>query len=693
MSVSPASADFKARVAKLQLCDCKRNWPDPHLTIELDHIPVQRGEATAISYVWGEFDRRDVPIGHPPGKSEDIIRMNLGIEWVTQDVIHRLAEIAADKPIWMDQLCIPQNDEEIRRILANIATIYKTFDVAVLMPGHPCACLSLIVKELEARAAEEGKGRIPNLDDDIESYTPNFCLNVCPLSSWMSRLWTFQELGFSQSARCVWVSKDVAKCVFSRDMPSNISEPEGLRLAKSLAETDLQPYATMWFRRTVSLYLENGMEEQGAVRNAWSYLQQLSFGSLAQIHMEVKGFDEPVVEKYWITRIGAFNDLTLYKFLSGEVIQRAEDRVLGSNTGVKLLNRILLLQRHFAGLRRATHARDYVIAIFAEVDGYSPPPNYKNKEFPMLLQHAIDWHRRENNNVGMLSTAPQGLFMPDAAESFLWRPAYYLSSDRIRTVNDLYQTLLDVVMIKKAGTCDVIPLSYCFVGCIALSAVAKRWEYLCGDFAGPDSVPDIAVQLKNTMRGWARLGRDLIVLTLHEEIARYDYGQSVPNDILRLQCLCVCLLEEKDVIKDYISGHFSMADLYLAFYELVCRALCLDVAFCLEKGVKLMFSPPTEYRQYTRVGLCRRDVKLGGEQAHGSDHIMAHQSLTVSFQDVKSKYVNSKDVQFEAERIDDHEGKPAYRVFGVWVRMEDKFEDDIGAVYDHKNPLIDAFLL
>ncbi|KAF9634705.1 hypothetical protein BFW01_g5600 [Lasiodiplodia theobromae] len=184
------------------LCDCKRNWPDPHLTIELDHIPVQRGEATAISYVWGEFDRRDVPIGHPPGKSEDIIRMNLGIEWVTQDVIHRLAEIAADKPIWMDQLCIPQNDEEIRRILANIATIYKTFDVAVLMPGHPCACLSLIVKELEARAAEEGKGRIPNLDDDIESYTPNFCLNVCPLSSWMSRLWTFQELGFSQSARC-----------------------------------------------------------------------------------------------------------------------------------------------------------------------------------------------------------------------------------------------------------------------------------------------------------------------------------------------------------------------------------------------------------------------------------------------------------------------------------------------------------
>ncbi|KAB2570231.1 hypothetical protein DBV05_g11076 [Lasiodiplodia theobromae] len=177
MSVSPASADFKARVAKLQLCDCKRNWPDPHLTIELDHIPVQRGEATAIPYVWCEFDRRDVPIGHPPGKSEDIIRMNLGIEWVTQDVIHRLAEIAADKPIWMDQLCIPQNDEKIRRILANIATIYKTFDVAVLMPGHPCACLSLIVKELEARAAEEGKGRIPNLDDDIESYTPNFCLN------------------------------------------------------------------------------------------------------------------------------------------------------------------------------------------------------------------------------------------------------------------------------------------------------------------------------------------------------------------------------------------------------------------------------------------------------------------------------------------------------------------------------------
>lgn len=691
MSLLPASADLKARVARLEPCDCKlHNWTDPHLTIELDHIPLQRGEATAISYVWGEFDRRDVPVGHPPEKSEDVIRMNLGIEWVTQDVIHRLAEIAADKPIWMDQLCIPQNDEEIRKILASIATIYKTFDVAVLLPGHPCACLPLIVKELEARESQEGKDRTPNGDDDTQPAISNFCLNVCPLSSWTSRLWTFQEFGFSQSVRCVWVSKDVAKCIFPHSIKTGLSEPEYVRLAKSIAETNLQPYPAIKFQRLVSAYLGHGMEEYSAVKSAWWNLCWFSSEYLRQIRHEfVRTFDKPGTTGHWIASIRAYGHLKVYRFLSGEVIQRDESFSVKSHPDFRLLTRILLLRENADMPRKATHARDYVIAIFTELHGYCPPPNYKNEKLAVLLQHALDWYRLEKNNIVILSTAPQGLFMPGAAESFLWRPTYYLSFDRIKSTNDVYRTLThSLVRLTQVGTCEVVLLRYYFAGCIPLSAVAKSWESFYGDFAGSDSVLDVVVQLRNTIQGWEIFRMLHIATTLNGVHKNWLFGEKVPNNTLQLLRLCILLLRRGNISKADVSKSVSVAQLHLAFYELVCRALYLDAAFCREKGVKLMFSPPTEYRQHTRVGLCRGDVKLGGEQAHDSDHIMANQCLTVGFEGLKFD-----DVQFEAERIDDHEGKPAYRVFGVWVRMEDKFENDIGAVHDPEKPSMDALLL
>ncbi|KAL8858826.1 MAG: hypothetical protein Q9178_004743 [Gyalolechia marmorata] len=76
--------------------------------------------------------------------------MQLGTEWNTEEFTNRLALLAFEHgACWIDQLCIPQKDAEIRKALASIPTIYRTFDVIVLMPGAPCNCVHEALETLE----------------------------------------------------------------------------------------------------------------------------------------------------------------------------------------------------------------------------------------------------------------------------------------------------------------------------------------------------------------------------------------------------------------------------------------------------------------------------------------------------------------------------------------------------------------
>jgi hypothetical protein len=63
-------------------------------------------------------------MGHEAGKLQRRLYINLGQEWTIPDLWQRLAEIAEECPLWIDQLCIPQKDEEIRLILAKIPVIF-----------------------------------------------------------------------------------------------------------------------------------------------------------------------------------------------------------------------------------------------------------------------------------------------------------------------------------------------------------------------------------------------------------------------------------------------------------------------------------------------------------------------------------------------------------------------------------------
>ncbi len=192
-------------IAKLTYCcelDCAFS-EDLHLTIDYQRVELGSSQAIAISYAWGRFERTKAAIGHAIGQADKPVFLELGKEWVAADVMAALAEISIDNGdkrgpehagIWMDQLCISQDEpEEIRQALAEIPSVYRTLDVVILLPGGRCRCL-----------------------DDLGDNDPveiKKCFNALGIGSHFDRQWTRQELQYSRNIRVVRASNEELPCL------------------------------------------------------------------------------------------------------------------------------------------------------------------------------------------------------------------------------------------------------------------------------------------------------------------------------------------------------------------------------------------------------------------------------------------------------------------------------------------------
>src|SRR4051794_21896962 len=117
----------RARVVKLKFCeDSQCDFKETHLLIVEDSVDLARGNATAISYTWGAYERQNYPIGHYADykDSKAKVVMELGEEWrvTISHFLQALVDICKEENsgfIWMDQLCINQNNSsEVRETLA-----------------------------------------------------------------------------------------------------------------------------------------------------------------------------------------------------------------------------------------------------------------------------------------------------------------------------------------------------------------------------------------------------------------------------------------------------------------------------------------------------------------------------------------------------------------------------------------------
>lgn len=136
-------------VVRLYLCedDSCASAGTRHLLVRYDNVQVVAGQAAAISYTWGEFNRQTRRLGHDSAGRD--VAMNLGEEWAIAEVIETLAQLSTEfGACWIDQLCMRQDDTNIKQIIQMIPEIYRTFQVVALMPVPPCSCLEPAAKDL-----------------------------------------------------------------------------------------------------------------------------------------------------------------------------------------------------------------------------------------------------------------------------------------------------------------------------------------------------------------------------------------------------------------------------------------------------------------------------------------------------------------------------------------------------------------
>jgi hypothetical protein len=76
------------RVVSFDICQCRRGeWTSAHLLAIEGHVALKNGNAIAISYAWGEFDPRDVHLGH--NRDGAYITMKLGREWPREALMEK----------------------------------------------------------------------------------------------------------------------------------------------------------------------------------------------------------------------------------------------------------------------------------------------------------------------------------------------------------------------------------------------------------------------------------------------------------------------------------------------------------------------------------------------------------------------------------------------------------------------------
>lgn len=138
---------LEACVLNFTLCPdnpCLYGFQQQHLKVKRAFVPVERGKAVALSYVWGQFNREPRTLGH--FTNGDKLTMELGEDWELGDLkqaLHKacnMPDFAYDcKYLWIDQLSIKQDDDaNVRRTLVQIPQIYSSFNVLVLLQGGMC---------------------------------------------------------------------------------------------------------------------------------------------------------------------------------------------------------------------------------------------------------------------------------------------------------------------------------------------------------------------------------------------------------------------------------------------------------------------------------------------------------------------------------------------------------------------------
>lgn len=459
---------------------------------------VEQDKVKAISYAWGHFERSDRLIGHDV--RGNAISLELGAEWNTEELINRLLLHPFEHgAYWIDQLCIPQKDAEIRKALASIPTIYRTFDVLVLMPGAPCKCVR---ETLETAKVAYDFGSRSDYDLIVGSFEGDEikCFNMLLCCTWFNRLWTRQELLYSRRISMIWTRMRDAPCVklgrvldednyitadhaldlspFARLLYQQASQAvkaqspsfakplsvatvkKSILKGSSSALVDLLPPITNaivdWIlsRRiyedteTGRVLREKAENMRRLVETSKEKVTILSYRisstvvvswTLNDYRSALTAFGEYVGKREEESGTGRLVPLRALQFFAGEIVENGSENS-------KPTHEVSQLQRFLDGLdglrrsgRQSTQVRDYVNSIWTDCPQHEVRTLIKDTDFKTLLEDALR-QLHLNHQIGLVTTLPSGLLGMDA-ETGQWKPYLYLSVRHINNAADIYGPL------------------------------------------------------------------------------------------------------------------------------------------------------------------------------------------------------------------------------------------------------------
>lgn len=619
---------------------------DKHLLIQEEIVEIERDKAVALSYTWGDFNRHDVPIGH--GKNQTPIILNLGQEWVVSDVIDRLQEIClGDKGCWIDQICVPQRDDQIRETLAAIPTIYRTLDVVILLPSAPCKCfyqaadsvaevwesMTLLTSEAERHGEELRINKIVS-----EGIMQRDCLNILPLNSWLQRLWTRQELMYSSKVSLLYASKKQAPCLSVQQLNQGMMRGMQLSLQRRMRTGIVTPVTEF---DIVSCLQPSAALKFCSVLNSGAHL--LSAVQAIQLFKE-SFFHEGinVAFEYTYGRSQYTGALaSLLRLFSGGEIETVKKPDAKSDRDIA--TRLFFMQLVTLGStsRLATQSWDLVAAVWVDCPGYQLPPDYKSKEVGALLEDAV-LQLEHKSGTSPTTTAPAGLFSDNCEHSGLWRPSKYLNDAMVEDTCGLYAVTTVYPAIKTNSGRIELANGDCKASALSLEASSFRKA-----FDGLDTARVFQIMARLS-KEWADAQ---VPHKLRWAVKHYIKNKNPSADVAaRFIMGLIESNKEQGGNASSPSWQGQEFDHLPIIYHIVTILLGLDVDLCQRHGMDVVVSEQTQ-----SIGLLRASAN-GKSQVANNATILIHS-------DAKSQ------LAYEAELLDTTSPAkiPEYRICGVWI--------------------------
>ncbi|KAI1204980.1 uncharacterized protein F4807DRAFT_296579 [Annulohypoxylon truncatum] len=694
----------QARVVNFSFChdrDC-RFGHQLHLLVRRKLVDLKPGNATAISYTWGEFNRTSQKIGHFEDGSDTV--MTLGEEWVSgtgyHDLITTLRDICcvslpdtslrANEFCWIDQLSIQQDDDEdVRESLAKIPDIYRTYSVLVLLPGALCECIEEGWKSLQRDDTYGNSSPRFNPDKIGSGGKKMSCWNNMGYANWFQRVWTRQELLYARNIKVRWTSPKPLSCPGKRMAASDDDDIiDALR-------PNLNITAKLRYNSSLKLAdkAERGYTKGGCPISTKFRLDQEATDSYKEsclcllTWLHIHTIRE---EQIW----GVFT-----RFLCGEELVDTSKSNSDMTEEQKLRRFFLLLNTIMANNRNTTDERDLVVAVWVDCPRYALPLNYKQMGLYELMEDAVC--QLENKwGISLVTTAPAGLFSDPAKpsdgsspSSFLWRPTHYMpttNNSRINNTKKAYANLICSSDPYKVDSSRQLSLKM-------NSSINNLNPLSCShpmDFKttfGDISTADVIQFTSTVCQHWGSGPLQLLLLMLPQGVGIRNAAPGFYKFIISLISMLPTIPEDitnsigmvakgwgelpsisldtefflQELTRDRAEDHHDI------LYQIICEVCGLDMDLCQQKGLRLVVDFGSE-------GMPPR---LGLSSIHYQDQTNISTFTVCIDPPGGQRFMCPREVMFEILIRDapseDKQECFDYQVVGIWVQPTTYAEDGI----------------